>query len=970
MQLPAFLKNRKTLLIIIIIAAAAAVAIALFAYSFQSAPVDTGDTETVQFIAVEEESFSGGLALTAPERPAPPFMLGEVGFKTDDPNIRMIEINQALSYGYDYEKDDLFLLENFVAGKETGIFVVLEDPVSPASEISLTVIKDGDVLGVLLPTRIVDERTIMFRPKDIKEMGDWGQGAYIFIFEIDGVKAYRSTNFLESMNIRILAVPLKTNNSGLVNSCTDAWRDREQMIIDAFPVAKFDVEYIVGPELDVSSDKYDLDTEDGAYQVWKTVKSLQTPDNEYTLIIGFLPQPLYGGEALGISFDAPATLVCESEIDMLTIIVEEVSRCFYIEDKYMNEYKDNALEPPLYRMTSLDAMSISPVEGSRQKVAGGYSYIENAYTRWISSGVYNQLFNAFTRLSSWGLPGHTADEKEHWGQCPGCLGDVYAPKLYLQCQNCSELILFNSDEFVCDSCGTHQTTGNYKVKDEYLECPLCRNQIWWPSFEGFNIVNNSEMKNEAASQPELIMVTQVTGFFHSDGSFTADPWYTYPAPMRALNIRKDGEYSIIVYDSSGKKIGATYFDVEPNGHINTEEGHFPMDDSWVPINIIMKHPDGAAKFVVQKGDKEVYTRIVSEHSPEVDFTEITFDQKNEKLVTAAWEASDADGDELHFQLYYCVSEEEYHQVAFDITEKSFTIDLSGYPGSESGYFYIYATDGINTAEAKSEYFGVSFTAPFIIADNKTTIKGNITDEIWFDPKAYDNQDGWLGVDYVDWLIDGEPYGVPGTLWIMPYQVDPGLHTFTCVATNSGGVSTSKDFKVEIINDESALPDDWSRCYVRYALQNGIYLPLNRIEAPVTRSQYALQMAFLYGTYSTHPGVYPTFDKDSLVKDCGNSNLVEAMMVYLGVMEAPDGKFDPARSMTEREGAVIMYKVAYMAENQGVTSDDFNEDEIIDILLEKGVIDESGPNALDPDRKLSSKLAMVRIAKLMQVLNDQ
>jgi len=209
------------------------------------------------------------------------------------------------------------------------------------------------------------------------------------------------------------------------------------------------------------------------------------------------------------------------------------------------------------------------------------------------------------------------------------------------------------------------------------------------------------------------------------------------------------------------------------------------------------------------------------------------------------------------------------------------------------------------------------------------------------------------------------------LWIMPYQTKAGVHTFTCEATNSAGVTSKKDFKVEVVNDESGLPDDWSRDEIRDALQNGIFAPqtLERIDAPVTRSQFARQMSFLFGAFSTREGIYPSFNKEGLVTDCGDNDLLEAMMVYLGVMEAPGGIFGPTKPLTEREAALIMYKAAVMAQSPETTIDQFNDDEVIRTLEEIGVLEDSGPNVYQADNKLSNRLSMVRSIRLMNYYLD-
>jgi len=975
------------------------VIIGLLAYNLSKEPEKQSVSGENEFITVSS------YVEPPPGRDPPPFDVSETGFTTSDPNIKMIEVNQGLSYGFDTDSGEFYLFESFVAGKETGLFVVLENPVDKSSKMTLTVVKNDEVVGVLTPDEMIDDRTILFQPKDMAEMNYWEQGAYAFVFEMDGSQAVRVVNFFRSMPVTVLIMPMISNYSGEVMACKGAWKNSSQMFLETYPVAEGDVEFVIGPEIDLSADRYDLNTEAGRYNVWKALRARQTPDGDYTLIVGFMPQKLQnyqkGAVWMGYTYGMPGNIICESEQDMMATVIHEIAHCYYIGDEYPNGHLNNSLNPPPYGMEGFDIVSMVPVVGEKQNNKSGYDYGLNgsgsviypeqrayrvqdkvllgtvssfmgyatgddSYTRWISSDIYEHLFDTFTGKSAWGTKG--GDGEELFGQCPNCLMNMYDVKMLVPCHNCFYYTSCN-EQIICERCGTRAPNSDYTWDEVYIDCENCWTLVHYNSVMEFN--GGSSGAEEGSGKPvadpgmpELIMITEVTGYFDTDGTIVMDPWYSYPAPRGFLTANKDGEYAVCTYDAKGKLIGATYFDVKMTPEVTTAEGQFSMDEAWIPINIVIKHLDDAAKIVIQKGDEELYTRVVSANAPTVSFTGVSVDKQNKDLVTVTWDAGDADGEELFFQLYYQVSREEYYPLDTDITGNSYTIDLSGYPGSDQGYFYIYATDGVNTAETHSDYFNVSYTAPFFIDDTTEKLSCKITEELVFDPQAYDNQDGRLDWSSVTWYEDGDYYMEAEQLWILPYQVSPGVHTFTCVATNSAGESTSRDFTVEIVDDESDLPDDWSQGDIRYAMQQGLYLPLEWIDAPITRSQFARQMAFVYGQYSSLPGIYPHFDREGLVTDCGSNDLLEAMMVYLGVMEAPDGLFEPAGSMTEHEGAIIMYKVAIMADHQNIAADEFDEEEIIAFLFEIGVLDEDGPNVFEPDSELTGKQALARAGKML------
>ena len=64
---------------------------------------------------------------------------------------------------------------------------------------------------------------------------------------------------------------------------------------------------------------------------------------------------------------------------------------------------------------------------------------------------------------------------------------------------------------------------------------------------------------------------------------------------------------------------------------------------------------------------------------------------------------------------------------------------------------------------------------------------------------------------------GEIVSEDYALLLFPYELAIGEHTFTMTATNSGGKSVSKEYKFIIEDDESALPQSWSREEFKQAL---------------------------------------------------------------------------------------------------------------------------------------------------------
>jgi len=385
-----------------------------------------------------------------------------------------------------------------------------------------------------------------------------------------------------------------------------------------------------------------------------------------------------------------------------------------------------------------------------------------------------------------------------------------------------------------------------------------------------------------------------------------------------------------------------------------------------PVSVIVRFPDNAAKITISDGDREMFSRNVSNNAPEVDFTGLTDYQQLSDEVTLTWDAKDTDGDEIYFEIWYCPAEDEFYNVAANITGRSVTLDMSSYPGTNEGYFYIYATDGILTAEIDSPWVKIPYKAPEIISEIADIPEYKITAEIILDADIYDLQDGWLwDSDEVIWTLDGREFMSGSFLWVWPYELPPGTHTFTCTATNSAGMSTQKDFTFRIVDDESDLPNDWSRYDIVNALSNGFVTPLDRIDAPITRGQYATLMTTLFMYVSEEDDPFPDY-KEGVVTDCGQDDYDQFFMVSLGIMEAPGGRFEPNKPLSEREAALIMHTVVAIADPELLDIDEAERD-IIELFEDIEVFDEPGENTYSASKDLTNRLALVRVSRMFDAI---
>ena len=950
-----------------------------------------------------------------PERHLP-FQPIDEEFVSTAPVIRMIEINQCLSYGFDTETGDFYLMENFVAGKDTAIFIDFAEPFDLSGAAVLTIERDGVVVTQLSPAGIPDDHTLLFQPRDMSDVDYWQAGAYTFTFEMDGGRAVRSVNFYETASLKILAVPMISNYNGRVVACEGEWMTASEMLISTYPVARANVEYVLGPEIDLSDSRYDLYTLAGHRRVWEALLTLQTPDNEYTLIVGYTREYMYDPEEDGwfggYTYGMPANIVTEGTPELLNVLPHEVAHCYNVGDEYHNGGLNPNVNVAPYMMSGHLIWTLNPLTMSNPLVLGGPSvglkppgsviYAEqrpywvyggfqlgnattfmgsggldpDPYTRWISSEIYNHLFKAlvnpgFTYGYTDFSTGADAPPPEYWGQCPNCYGDVFDPNFYVECWECCEFIRMTGRDFQCSSCESNWNIDDYE-NDLYMECPECRYYIWYSWFEEHNsgaarfALHDAQGATQGATQGEY---TSIKGYIEAEsGAFIPSLWYTYESSRNVVTPAYSSEYGVYTYDASGALLSVTYFNVVPSAQYWGSEGSVMVELDMIPVSTSVRLPASAARIDIKHGVETIFSQNVSRNAPTVTFTGLSDNQQLSDNATLTWDAYDADGDEIYFDIWYHPRDGQSFNLASGITGRSLSVDLSELPGTNDGYFHIYATDGVRTTEADSPSVRVPYKAPIIVTDFEGVPEFKLSDEIWIDVEVYDLQEGWLWSNesdiYVVWT--GWEHLTYNMLWVLPFELPPGLHTVPCTVTNSAGLTTTRDFTFRIL-DESDLPDDWSSDEMRIAMSHGFALPINRPDAPVTRGEFARMMAHLYIIVARGSVPFNEFYVEGAITDCG-MEWAPALMDYLGLMTATDGLFNPGGTLTERDAAVIMYNTYALALNDpDVMSGYDNESGIVRVFTELGILNADGPNVYDESARMTYRLTLVRLNRFYDAI---
>jgi len=858
-----------------------------------------------------------------------------------DERVLEIEINQALSRGFDTETGEFFLLNHFVGGRETAIFVEFTMPVVDlihgGTSPFLVIYRDGEFITEIDWVKDADEFTLLFQARSMSDVDNWAVGEYEILLYMDGdLAGYRVSHFHQSSPYSVLMVPVRINYSGHVSGPHGIWKTAASQIYATFPIARAELDIVIGAELDLSH--IDIDQGDDAFfELWWEVANLQTRNNDWDVIIGIVPYNMAGG-VLGFTFGAPAVIANEEDPEMISTVVHEIAHVFGIGDEYEGGSANVRVNMMPYGMTGRDKIEWAPDYpadiGTRYAVFRGMDI----------DGFFGEGSPIFHEQRPYYVAGRKLLYNPISYMSSGGIGDPW--RLWV-----------TSEQWI----HKHRV---FTGVDAHLIDPFTTELL------AQNMSGDVAMFAAARVAAQDIEALEIRGNVTAGGVFTALPWYHFETCSTELDTFGRGDFAVVMLDASENVISETIFDVDFYAEVFSAGGEreFISFDS-APIDILVEFPDNTAAIAITYQGDEIYFALLSSVAPEVAFTGMYDYMALDDIVTLTWEAS-GEG-QLFFDLWYSPVEDAYFNLATDITGNSITVDLSEFPGTNDGFFYIYVTDGVRTSSAYSPWVTVEFAAPLIITVQEYIPEFAITDEIMLEVEVFDRQDGFMwDMDQLFWMLGDEEFFAGDTLWVWPYELGPGQHDFVLEAENSAGLVSYAYFSIYIHDDESALPSDWSQEYIVTALRNGFVADLSRIDAPINRGRFAhfmfLQFLMAQGAEHEDDMWAPEFVEDVVI-DVGEAETFAAfLMVYLGLMDAPDGRFNPSGTVTELEAALIMGRISSYA-NPDYFGENLTDDEILDFLFSYGILDNDGPNALNDQTPLTNGLAMARLGLASDIL---
>lgn len=258
-----------------------------------------------------------------------------------------------------------------------------------------------------------------------------------------------------------------------------------------------------------------------------------------------------------------------------------------------------------------------------------------------------------------------------------------------------------------------------------------------------------------------------------------------------------GDYSLRLLDSGDNPLATYAFTPATNDDLGV-----------LTFGQVVDFVAGTRKVQILKTDgNQVLTSVpVSANKPQV--TEVTLVGASSPVsgeVTLNWNASDADGDVLSYDIAYSRDNGgSFQPIAVNVNETTAQIDTSNLGGSGTAILRVTTSDGINTGFADSAPFVMADKPPqvFILdpGDNTHIHYGQLVN---FNGLAMDAQDSIVPASGLVWKnSQASTLGTGPQLSLENLPV--GTNVITLQATNSVGESASASVTV-IVDDDLTLP---------------------------------------------------------------------------------------------------------------------------------------------------------------------
>ena len=253
-----------------------------------------------------------------------------------------------------------------------------------------------------------------------------------------------------------------------------------------------------------------------------------------------------------------------------------------------------------------------------------------------------------------------------------------------------------------------------------------------------------------------------------------------------------GDYSVQLRGVTNTVLATHPFTLTFKSEYSGHDGPHPGDESPRPTaSTVMVVPwvEGTTSVVLLHNGNVLNTKAVSANAPVVQITSpnAAANWPAGSTQTLTWTGSDADGDALHYSVFYSHNGTDWALMATGLTTTTFDVPVDSLAGSTNAAFRVVATDGVLTGDDATNF---PITVPNqpptpAILNPNGDINIPIGDLVVMLGTATDMEDGTLPDISLAWSSDKQ--GDLGTGSSLPVaNLQPGLHTITLTATDSNG----------------------------------------------------------------------------------------------------------------------------------------------------------------------------------------
>lgn len=258
-----------------------------------------------------------------------------------------------------------------------------------------------------------------------------------------------------------------------------------------------------------------------------------------------------------------------------------------------------------------------------------------------------------------------------------------------------------------------------------------------------------------------------------------------------------GAYRMRFLDGGGNELAAYDFDGDANDANPSNYG----------FAVVVSFPLGTAEVeLVRVSDSLVLgTHTLSSNAPTIGNVELVgATNPVTGTVTLQWQASDADGDPLHFDVYYTDDNAATSTAyALALTTTRVQLDTNQMGGSDSARFRVTVNDGTRMAEAESATFSMSNKPPSItILTPRDGLEVTYGTAVNFIAEVEDLQWDVPNGD-ITWLLNGASTGISGPNYTA-YLLPVGTSEVSVAATNLVRQTTVRSVTV-VVNDNLGYP---------------------------------------------------------------------------------------------------------------------------------------------------------------------